>query len=92
MSVPNSIPPEDVHSLRLDGRGRVTIPKDVREQWNATSGDRLDVAVVGTDAPGYVCDECNEAYDLPEVLVLEGGERVVCANCSGVEDRIVSDA
>jgi AbrB family looped-hinge helix DNA binding protein len=78
-----------VRSLKLDGKGRVTIPKDIRDRYDAESGDRVSVAVVSVETDGYVCDECGRRYELPEVLVFGGGDRVVCGSCTTTEDRII---
>ncbi len=34
-----------VRSLRLDGRGRVTIPKDLRQSLGLSEGDRVEIVV-----------------------------------------------
>jgi len=78
---------DDARSLRLDAKGRVTIPKDVREEWGVEHGDNVDVAVIGADKDGYQCDKCRDHYPAPEVL---RGERTLCVACLDVEDRLVS--
>lgn len=83
---------EDVFRSKMDGKGRVTIPADIREQWSLEHGDRVEVAVVDSNS-GFVCDECGEEYGIAEVAIFNRGsddERVVCAeNCLSLEDRII---
>jgi|GEM_PF-1861178 len=74
----------------IDSRGRVTIPKEKREALQLTEGDRVEVSVLGVQNGGYVCDDCGEAFDLGKVLIVESGERVVCAECSTPTDRIIT--
>lgn len=86
------VPPDDVFASKMDGKGRVTIPAARRDKWGLGRGDRVEVALVGSESSGFECDDCGEDHDITEVLVLNRGtndERVVCADCSGVEDRIV---
>jgi len=73
----------------VDGRGRVMIPQKTRNVLDINHGDRVDIDVLGVEAGGYVCDECNGEFDLAKILIVEGGERVVCADCSTPEDRII---
>lgn len=82
------VPDNESFVAKLDGKGRITVPKNVREQWGVSGGDTLEVAVVGTEK-GYECDECGTTHPLPNVLILDEGERIVCANCATVDDRIV---
>lgn len=44
-------------SLRLDDRGRVTIPKEIREELDAREGDRIEVAIVDSNP---LTEESNE--------------------------------
>lgn len=74
----------------IDSRGRVTIPKEVRDVLQLTEGDRVEVSVLGVQNGGYVCDDCGESFDLGKVLIVESGERVVCAECSTPSDRIIT--
>jgi len=37
----------------------------------------------------YICDDCGNEYQLAEVIVRSGGDRVVCGDCSTPDDRIV---
>jgi len=37
----------------------------------------------------YECEKCHDEYPLRQVIVSNDGERVVCAECSGVQDRII---
>jgi len=83
---------EDTFHGKLDGKGRVTVPKDIREEWQVSGGDRVEVAVVGAEDGGYTCDECGDGFDLPEVAIFHRGsanERVVCTDCLTPEDRII---
>lgn len=82
------IHPDDLIKSKVDGKGRVTVPKSVREQWQIESGDRIEFAVVDTEGGGYVCDGCDGRFDLPEVLVDQEAGTVKCADCMTVEDRI----
>lgn len=84
------VPEQDVARVRLDSRGRVTIPADLRDRWRLEDGDPVEVAVVGAEGRPYQCDECEERFDLPEVFVDEEAGRVVCGECAGVADRITS--
>lgn len=43
---------EDVRPLRIDDRGRVTIPKDIREKYGLSEGDKVDIVVTGADTNG----------------------------------------
>jgi len=83
----------DIFQAKLDGKGRVTVPKDLREKWQVAGGDRVEVAVVGAESGGYVCDECADEFDLADVALFNRGrddERVVCTGCLTIEDRIIS--
>lgn len=42
-----SVLAEQVRTLRLDDRGRVTIPKDLRDELDASEGDKIEIAVLG---------------------------------------------
>jgi DNA-directed RNA polymerase subunit RPC12/RpoP len=42
-----------------------------------------------SDDRTYTCDECGDEYRLAEVIVRDGGDRVVCGDCSTPGDRIV---
>jgi len=82
----------DTFRGKLDSKGRITIPKDIRDEWQITGGDRVDVAVVGAEDGGYTCDECSDEFDLAEVAIFHRGsddERVVCTDCLTPEDRII---
>lgn len=74
----------------IDSRGRVTIPKEKRDVLQVTEGDRVGVSVLGVQNGGYVCDDCGNSYDLGKVLIVESGERIVCAECSTPTDRIIT--
>lgn len=80
---------EEIFRGKLDSKGRLVVPKEIRDQWQVSGGDRVEVAVVGAESGGYECEECKEQFPLPEVIVLNDGKRVVCASCSGVEDRVI---
>lgn len=83
---------EDTFRGKLDSKGRVTIPKELREQWQVSGGDRVEVAVVGAESRGYRCENCSEEYDLAEVAIFNRGgedERVVCTGCLTPEDRVI---
>lgn len=41
-----TVDPTRYRNLRLDDRGRVTIPKEIRDELDASEGDRLEVAIV----------------------------------------------
>ena len=45
MNVSIELPADHVQKLRVDGRGRVTIPKDIRDDHGIEEGDRITVAV-----------------------------------------------
>lgn len=83
-----TITADDVIRSKMDSKGRVTVPKDVREQWRAEGGDHVEFAVVDVEGRGYECDECSGRFDLPEVFYDEESGRVVCGECAGVKDRI----
>ncbi len=74
----------------IDSRGRIVVPKDKRDDLNATEGDTLDVTVLGVEEGDYICEDCGDQYDLGKVLVLNNGDRIVCAACSTPEDRVIS--
>ncbi|WP_336328503.1 AbrB/MazE/SpoVT family DNA-binding domain-containing protein [Halovenus sp. HT40] len=74
----------------VDSRGRVTIPIETRETLGVSEGDRVEVDVIGVDGGGFECEECGDEYDLGKILILESGERIVCAGCSTPEDRIIT--
>ena len=38
---------QDVRPLRIDDKGRVTIPKDIREKYGLEGGDTVDIVVTG---------------------------------------------
>lgn len=83
---------DQLRKLQIDGRGRVTIPKEFRDHYGLQKGDSVKVALLDVITDGYTCDECEQVYNLPEVLVLNHDsedERVVCAECSTASDRIV---
>lgn len=44
-----TIEAQDVRPLRIDDRGRVTIPKDIREKYGLESGDKVDIVVTGAE-------------------------------------------
>lgn len=83
---------EDTFRGKLDSKGRVTVPKDVRDQWQVSGGDNVEIAVIGAEDGGYTCGECNGEFDLAEVAIFNrgsGDERVVCTGCLTPEDRII---
>lgn len=54
------------------------------------SSDLMAVTVAVGDT-SYDCDECdNTDLSIQEVLITDNGDRVVCSECIGVEDRIHS--
>ncbi|WP_337653223.1 AbrB/MazE/SpoVT family DNA-binding domain-containing protein [Halomontanus rarus] len=86
------VDPDRLRNLKLDGRGRVTIPKDFRDRFELEKGDRLEIALVDVETDGYTCEGCGRTYELPEVLVLDrdgDDERIVCGSCMTPEDRII---
>lgn len=83
---------KDTFRGKLDSKGRVTVPKDVRDQWQVSGGDHVELAVVGAEDGGYSCDECSDEFGLAEVAIFHRGsedERVVCTGCITPEDRII---
>jgi AbrB family looped-hinge helix DNA binding protein len=83
------IHPEDLITSKIDGKGRITIPKEVREEWQLESGDRIEFAIVESENGSYVCDGCGGHFDLPEVFVNRTKGTVKCSDCMTPEDRIV---
>lgn len=79
---------DDVKEVTLRDKGRVTIPKGLREKWRLEQGDDLEIAVVSAEGKPYTCDDCDGRFDLPEVFYDEESGRVVCGKCAGVADRI----
>lgn len=73
----------------IDSRGRVMVPKRTRNVLDIKHGDRVDIDVLGVESGGYVCDDCDGEFDLAKILIVDGGDRVVCADCSKPEDRII---
>jgi len=74
----------------IDSRGRVTISKKRRDALQLSEGDHVEVSVLGVQNGGYVCDDCGDSFDLGKMLIVESGERVVCAECSTPSDRIIT--
>lgn len=86
------VPEKDTFRGKLDSKGRVTVPKDIRDQWRVSGGDHIEVAVVGAESGGYTCDECGGEFDLAEVAIFNRGaedERVVCTEHLTPEDRVI---
>lgn len=83
---------EDTFRGKLDNKGRITVPKTIRDEWRVSGGDRVKVAVVGTEDGGYICEECGNEFDLAEVAIFNRGnenERIVCTDHLTPEDRVV---
>lgn len=80
---------ENPFAAKLDSKGRITVPKWMRSQWDISHGDRIYLAVIGVSRDGYECDDCGEVHPLPQTLILESGDRVVCAECSTPADRVI---
>lgn len=73
----------------IDSKGRITIPKDKRLDWQIEQGDRVKVRIVEVHEGGYECEDCGGNFDLGKVLIVEGGDRIVCAECSKPHDRVI---
>lgn len=76
----------------LDSKGRVTVPKDIRDEWGVADGDTVELAVVGADDGGHICDECGDSYSLPEIAIFNRGsddEEKLCTGCLSPEDRVI---
>ena len=83
---------DDRFTSNVDDKGRVTIPKDLREQWRIDGNERVELAILGTESGGYTCAECGETFDLAEVVIFNRGtddERVVCVQHLTPGDRVI---
>lgn len=69
------------------GQGRATTELAPGERMEAVS--ETMAVTVSFAADVYTCDECERDFPISKVLVLDGGDRVVCGDCMTVEDRIV---
>lgn len=47
MQVEKSVDTHDVAEVTVRSKGRVTLPKDVRDRHDLDEGDRVEVVVVG---------------------------------------------
>jgi AbrB family looped-hinge helix DNA binding protein len=79
----------DLIKSRVDGKGRVTIPKEEREKWQIESGEQVEFAVIETEGSGYVCDGCDGRFNLEEVFVNRTTGSVKCPDCMTPEERII---
>jgi hypothetical protein len=68
--------------------GRVSQTRLEPGETHQTVGETLSVSVAFAENE-YECERCGDDYPLTEVIVSDGGERVVCGGCLDVEDRII---
>ncbi len=76
--------------IKIDKRGRVVIPKSIREQYNLTPGIMLSLGcyadydgVTMKLKPVYVCSACGKA--LPSEL----SERGACPSCTPIPKQSI---
>lgn len=72
---------DEVVEQDVNGNGQVYLGRDL-------AGKTVRIAYATVDE--YTCDDCDDEYPLSEVFITKGGDRVVCAGCAGVDDRIIS--
>jgi len=76
---------EEVVKKDVNANGQVYIGRNL-------GGETVRVAYEVVDADRFVCEECDETFDLPEVAIFNRGsddERIVCTACLTPEDRII---
>ena len=71
--------------IKIDKRGRITIPKDLREKYNLTHNITLYLNNENSSLtlrPAFVCCECGKA--LPKELY----DKHACAECTPSHNKV----